>query len=278
VQWHPIFAQLLRPLVEDYYEVRTNLPVGDLPREADIVLVRRTSDQPPPFRTLLHYLTTWNVIEFKGRSVSARIRDLDLLVELGLGIDRKLNEERARTELEPLDTTEVSLWYIANHIGQRFLDDAKSILGVLEESSPGVWRSQILSRPVFLIDSVGVTVDRESVPMHLVGEESAEIERELARVIAQEPGYWKVYGEFLRSLHPNIFEEASRMAPKEQPAEWNLRPFAEKVGLNKYLEPVAVGEMVAAKGAEQFLAELSSKLSPEKQKQLYELFGLKEPT
>jgi hypothetical protein len=129
-----------------------------------------------------------------------------------------------------------------------------------------------------LIDSVGVTVDRESVPMHLVGEESAEIERELACVIAQEPGYWKVYGEFLRSLHPNIFEEASRMAPKEQPAEWNLRPFAEKVGLNKYLEPIGVGEIIAAKGAEQFLAELSSKLSPEKQKQLYELFGLKEPT
>jgi hypothetical protein len=28
-QWHPVFAQLLRPLVEDYYEVQTTVPVGD---------------------------------------------------------------------------------------------------------------------------------------------------------------------------------------------------------------------------------------------------------
>ena len=188
-QWHPIFTYLLRSLVEDHYEVQTNLPVGDLPREADIVLVRRTSDRPP-FQTLLHYLTTWNVIEFKGRSVSARFRDLDLLVELGLGVDRKLNEDRAREGLEHLGPEEVSFWYIVNHIGDRFLDEARTIFGTLEEASPGVWRSQILSRPVFLIDSVGVAVDRESVAVHLVGEESPEIEKELARVIAEEPVYW----------------------------------------------------------------------------------------
>jgi hypothetical protein len=33
-QWHPIFARLLRPAVEAYYEVQTTLPVGDAPREA----------------------------------------------------------------------------------------------------------------------------------------------------------------------------------------------------------------------------------------------------
>ena len=193
MQWHPIFVSLLRSLVEDHYEVQTNLPVGDLPREADIVLVRRISEALPPFQTLLHYLTTWNIIEFKGRSVSARIRDLDLLVELGLGVDRKLNEDRTREGLGTLAPAEVSFWYIVNHIGQRFLDEARTILGTLEEASPGVWRSQILSRPVFLIDSVGVTVDRESVAIHLVGEESPEIEQNLARVIVGETGYWERY-------------------------------------------------------------------------------------
>src|SRR5262245_50113151 len=37
IQWHPLFAQLLRSLVEDHYAVETNVPVGDLPREADIL-------------------------------------------------------------------------------------------------------------------------------------------------------------------------------------------------------------------------------------------------
>jgi hypothetical protein len=31
MQWHPIFTYLLRPLVESYYDVQTDVPVGDLP-------------------------------------------------------------------------------------------------------------------------------------------------------------------------------------------------------------------------------------------------------
>ena len=259
MQWHPIFVSLLRSLVEDHYEVQTNLPVGDLPREADIVLVRRISEALPPFQTLLHYLTTWNIIEFKGRSVSARIRDLDLLVELGLGVDRKLNEDRTREGLGTLAPAEVSFWYIVNHIGQRFLDEARTILGTLEEASPGVWRSQILSRPVFLIDSVGVTVDRESVAIHLVGEESPEIEQELARVIVGEPGYWERFAHFLNSCHPNIYEEVRRMATStNKSGDLDLRPFVDQLGLAQYLAPIGPGEVLETMGVEQILAELSA--------------------
>ena len=276
--WHPIFTYLLRTLVEDHYEVQTNLPVGDLPREADIVLVRRTSDRPPPFRTLLHYLTTWNIIEFKGRSVSARFRDIDLLVELGLGVGRKLNEDRALEKLEPLGPEEVSFWYIVNHFGDRFVEEARAVFGTLEEASPGVWRSQILRRPVFLIDSSRVTVDRESVAVHLVGEAVPAIEQNLARVIGEDPAYWLRYGGFLASYHPNIYEEANRMAAANaKPGDPNLRPLIELVGLAKVLEavdPAAIKSM----GVEHYLAKISGELPPEKQKQLYELFGVKDPT
>lgn len=33
-QWHPLFAKLLRPLVESHFDVQTDLPVGDVPRQA----------------------------------------------------------------------------------------------------------------------------------------------------------------------------------------------------------------------------------------------------
>jgi hypothetical protein len=101
-QWHPLFAQLLRPLLQGYYEVQTDVPVGDLPRQADLVVLRRTSRQPPAFRGLWKGLTTWNVLEFKGPSVSARLGHLSLLTELGLGIERRLNEECARKKRRPL--------------------------------------------------------------------------------------------------------------------------------------------------------------------------------
>jgi hypothetical protein len=51
-QWHPIFAQLLPPLVESHYEVQTGLAVGDAPRTADLVLLRRSSTAAPPFQGL----------------------------------------------------------------------------------------------------------------------------------------------------------------------------------------------------------------------------------
>src|SRR5437879_4899721 len=102
-QWHPIFAGLLRPLLQDYYDVQTSVPVGDGPREADILLLRRTSDAPSPFRGLWRHLTTWNIVEFKGPTVSARVRDIDWLVEVGLGIDRRLNEQQQREGLSLLE-------------------------------------------------------------------------------------------------------------------------------------------------------------------------------
>ena len=182
-----------------------------------------------------------------------------MLVELGLGVDRKLNEDRTRERLEPLAPVEVSFWYIVNHIGQRFLDEARTILGSLEEASPGVWRSQILSRPVFLIDSVGVTVDRESVAIHLVGEESPEIEQNLARVIVGETGYWERFAHFLGSCHPNIYEEVARMATStNKSGDLDLRPFVDQLGLAQYLAPVRPGEVLKTMGVEQIMAEFSA--------------------
>ena len=37
-QWHPLFAELLRPLVQSHHEVETNVPVGDVPREVVLAL------------------------------------------------------------------------------------------------------------------------------------------------------------------------------------------------------------------------------------------------
>jgi hypothetical protein len=65
------------------------------------VLLRRTSPRTLPFRGLWKDLTTWNVLEFKGPTVSPRLRDLERLVELGLGIDRRLNEERRKRSGRP---------------------------------------------------------------------------------------------------------------------------------------------------------------------------------
>lgn len=148
-QWHPLFADLLRPLLQDYYDVQIHEPVGDLPREADILLLRRTNNRPTPFRGLWRHLTTWNVVEFKGPSEVARRRDLSLLIELGLGIDRRLHQERERQGQRRLKPEQMAFWYIARKIGSRVIDAARERLGQLEEIETGLWRSQVLQHLVF---------------------------------------------------------------------------------------------------------------------------------
>src|SRR5205085_7850827 len=118
--WHPIFAQLLRPAVEAYYDVQTSVPVGDAPREADFVLLRRTRSVSPPFRGLWRYLTHWSILEFKGPSVVPRRGDIDLLVELGLGIDRRLRTPRIGQKRKQTAREVASYWEHAHRWGTRY--------------------------------------------------------------------------------------------------------------------------------------------------------------
>lgn len=185
-QWHPIFAQLLRPAVEAYYDVETTVPVGDAAREAGFVLLRRTAAGPPPFRGLWRHLTTWNVLEFKGPTVSPRQEDIELLVELGLGIDRRLQEERIRQRQRRLGPDEVSLWYLANHPGQRFLRIAERKLGPLDVLGTGLWRCRLLERLIFLASSIDLPVEADSLPLHVVGQEPLATERQVARLVLEQ--------------------------------------------------------------------------------------------
>lgn len=145
IQWHPLFVQLLRPVVKDYYDIETNVAVGDVPREADVMLLRRTQHGKPPFEELWKYLTPWNVLEYKGPSVSARVNDLRLLLELGLGIYRKVNDERVKGKQRPVDAAEVSFWYLRHALGKRFRNGVQALLGAnsLERVGDGIWRCRI---------------------------------------------------------------------------------------------------------------------------------------
>ena len=65
---------------------------------------------PASFVGIWRHLTPWNVMEFKGPSYDPALRDLDLLFEIGLGIDRKLNEDERQQGRPVMDRAEVSWW------------------------------------------------------------------------------------------------------------------------------------------------------------------------
>ena len=259
MQWHPIFAHLLRPLVQDYYDVQTNMAVGDAPRASDIVLVRRTSKRSGPFRGVWRHLTTWNVLEFKGPSVDPRLRDLELLVELGLGIDRRLNEERTRQRHRRLAEAEVSFWYLATHLGERFQAEAQRKFGELAEVSAGVWRCVVMQRLVYLISIDRLPVDHDSVPMHLLAPEPASVGLALGQLVIQEPGFWDLYSSWLLIRHREIWEEIQKMArAKGIEPTLDLRPAIEMVGLKQVIDQVGLKEVIKQIGIPNLIAELDS--------------------
>jgi hypothetical protein len=266
-QWHPVFAELLRPAVEAYFEVQTTVPVGDRPRQADFVLLRRTAPGTPPFRGLWRHLTTWNILEFKGPTVSPRSEDLDLLIELGLGIDRRLREEHARQQQATLPAHEVSFWYLANRLGRRFLGQAEHKLGSLDSLGPGLWRCRLLGRLLFWVSSVDLPVEEDSLPLHLVGREPLATERQVARLVLERPELQARYAGWLASLHPTAWKEVEAMARTAgKKLKLDLLPaieylgleqVIEQVGLDRVIEQVGKKELIKRIGLDDFLANLS---------------------
>lgn len=261
-QWHPLFAEILRPCVDKYYEVQTNFPVGDVPREADIVLLRRISSQRPPFRGIWRALTLWNVLEFKGPSVSPRVRDLDLLVELGLGIDRRLNEERTRKGETTLDPAQVSWWYLANHLGKRFLRDCRSRFGQLQATGPGLWRSRLLVRPLWLVSRIDLPVETDSIPLHLVAKEPVATAVEVGKLLLEQPRLWDRFVEWFASLHPAAWEEVKRMPrTKTKDLEINVKPLVDYLGMEEVIRQIGLKrllqDLLRVAGPQRVLEEMS---------------------
>lgn len=257
-QWHPLFAELLRPLVEEYYSVETNVSVGDLPREADIVLVRRTTPTLPPFQGVWRHLTAWNVIEFKGPSVSPRRRDLLQLVEVGLGIHRRYDEQRLRQEQSRIPTAQVSFWYAVKRFGSRFLKLATDLLGPTEPILPGLWRCRILGFVLFLVAGEELPVDRDSIPLHLIGREPPEKELAVARLILTNQSLHQLYGEQLiyRYLRPEGTQMDDKFTMKLKEA---IPIFVKQLGWEQTLEQLGRKEILDAIGLETVIKECGAR-------------------
>lgn len=275
-QWHPLFAKLLRPMLQDYYDVETNVPVGDVPREADILLLRRTSDAPTPFRGLWRHLTTWNILEYKGPSVSARLHDLHWLAEVGLGIYRRLNDERHRQRKSFLAPERTAFWYIVRRLGRRFLPTARQRLGQLEEIETGLWRSQILQHPVFLISSEAFASEPDSVPLHLLFERSPEQESELAQLVVEQPHFLQWYASYFTTLHPEAWMEVRQMArSKNKELTFDLSAVIDDIDMQKLIESGGFKRLVQNVGAKKLVKEMGvdwllANLPPEDLKKLKE--------
>jgi len=281
VQWHPYFANLLRPLVESCYEVQTDVPVGDLPRRSDVTLVRKTSDAPTPFRGLWRRLTPWNVLEYKGPTVSPRFDELHDLVELGLGIHRRLNELEKKAQRPEVGYAETSFWYLVNHLGRRFLAELPTYLPDVRQETEGVWQATVFGHPLILVSVQELRVERDSLALHVLAGVPKGAKGTVAEVLKAEPALWPSYGVWLSRNEPAIWQEIVLMAAQNnQSVALDFLPWAEylketgdRAGLKSFLEAVGVKEVTDALETK----ALWDALSPERREELLRLAQQDEP-
>lgn len=268
MQWHPLFAKLLRPVLEGYYEVQTNVPVGDVPREADIVVVRRSTAKAVPFRGLWKHLKSWNVLEFKGPSVSARVDDLDLLVELGLGIERKANEHLAKEKRTRLQHTDVAYWYLVHRLGRRFLSRLEEKVGPVRVLDAGIWTAHVLARPLLLVSSVDLPLATESLPLHLL---EGDKTRELARMLKADDRLRLEFGAYMAAMFPDIEEIEEMAKTKTKGPVFHLKPLIEIVGLPEIVKQAGgLNPFIERIGKKKFFDSFLSTLTPEERRDAFD--------
>ena len=200
------------------------------------------------------------MLKFKGPTVSPRDEDLDLLVEVGLGITRRFNEERAKQGRPALGPEETALWYLANRLGRRLLRGWERRVPGLRWHGPGVWCGEVLAHPVFLVSGTELPVEEASLPLHLISREPGETEQEIARLVAGRAELWERYGGWLASLHPAAYQEVQGMARQtKQPFRLDLTPIIEAMGVEWVIEQLGAKRVIAELGAKRVIAELGAK-------------------
>jgi hypothetical protein len=205
-------------------------------------------------------LTSWNVLEFKGPSVSARVGDIDLLLEVGLGIERRLNEQRRRQGQLQIARSEVSFWYLANRLGRRLRGELAGIMGRLDALGPGLWRSLTWQRPVYLVSGTDVLVDSDSLPLHILGQGTVSAQRQVAKYLAGRPALWQQYAGWLATLHPDLWEEIRDMGTtRGKKFGFHLQPVIAEVGLKNVIEEVGLKNVIEEVGAARVIAEMGLK-------------------
>ncbi len=297
-QWHPAFVEMLRPVVASHFDVQPDLPVGDKPREADIVLLRRKRRGRLPFTGLWKDLTAWNVLEFKGPTVSPRDEDADDLIEVGLGIFRRLNDERRQRRKPALAPAEVSFWYLANRLGRRLLRGwEERRFGGLRPHGQGVWRCEVMGRSVYLVSGSELPVEEDSLPLHLIGKEPPETERAVAEFLVAQEALWERFSGWLAAFHLDAYKGVESMAKTTKGGfnptlegiidtmgvEWVLQQvgvkrMVEQVGVERMVEQVGVERMIEQVGVERVVEQLSAdaflaRLTPEQRQRLKERLG-----
>jgi hypothetical protein len=100
-------------------------------------------------------------------------------------------------------------------------------------------------------------VEEDSLPLHVVGIEPATVERQVAKLVVEQPELLARYGGFLAGLHSKVWKEFEAMArTAKRELKFDLRPAIESLGLRTVLEQVGVDRVIEALGKKEVIRRI----------------------
>lgn len=268
--WHPLLARLLAWLLEDGYEVQPEVPVGAMPLQIDVLLVRRESGEVSPWAQhdlpeLLPCLRRRTLIEFKGPTDALEAGDWELLMAYAF---LYLQQETAA-----LTNEELSLVFLAPVITEPFRQRLalRRLSLEAEVGEPGVYRIVGSMFDTWVIETDEMARRRQPILTlfsRVFLRDRGRIIRELQAAghapvlyyVAQQIQQFRQFGEEWIMQFPNV-EELDKMEAELK------RAFLAGCSLEERLEGLLPEERLAGLSPEERLAGLS----PEERRRLKQL-------
>ena len=193
--WHPFLAQMLRLSYADRLIVQEQVSLGDLPLQADLLLIRRDPSLALPYP--LEFLGARTLVEFKSPDDTADQAALEQLEIYGLLYVRR--EQLPRR-------SDLTLWLMASNIAANVSQPGRTELTRVQDVGPGVRRGTHDGFPTLQLDLQAVPFSPDTIPLHMVA--GGRQERALVEYIIEHYKHYPHQLDLLASLHGFALMEA----------------------------------------------------------------------
>lgn len=133
---------------------------------------------------------------------------------------------------------------------------------------------RVLGRRVFLVSSIDLPIEADSLPLHVVGHEPFATEQAVAQLVAERRDLQPLYGGWLASLHPEAWKEIEAMVRRTgKGLDFNLEAAIDAMGVDRIIKTVGLKRVIELLGPERVVDEIGldqflARLSPAKRREL----------
>jgi hypothetical protein len=118
----------------------------------------------------------------------------------------------------------------------------------------------LLHRPVMLVSGQEVEVQRDSLPLHVLGGVDEASRAAVARLLGSDPALGSLYGAWLSLYEPALWQEVVRMAAEHgRTLTPDLRPLIEQVGEQEVIRQWGLKRILEVAGVKKALEEVGLK-------------------